>query len=243
MRYRALVEYDGTGYFGFQRQRQQPTIQKELEEAIRSVSGQSTTIIAAGRTDTGVHASGQVIAFDITWKHATSDLLRALNATLSSSIAIREITETRLSFHPRFDAIARRYEYYIYNKPIRSPLRRYHYWHVSKPLNLELLNTAARFIQGEHDFSTFGRPPVGDNSVRNVFMSEWNSRNGFLVFTIEATAFLNRMVRSLVGSMKVVGEGRWSVERFLAALEARDRSRAGQSAPAHGLYLVSVSYE
>jgi tRNA pseudouridine38-40 synthase len=243
MRYCALVEYDGTGYFGFQRQRQKPTIQEELEQAIEAVSGQETTIIGAGRTDSGVHASGQVIAFEIAWQHAASDLLKAINASLSRAIAIREIKETEPSFHPRFDATARRYEYYIYNKPVRSPLRRHHCWHVIKPLDLDLLNRAASMVQGEHDFATFGRPPVGENTVRKVLLAEWNDRKGFLVFTIEATAFLNRMVRSLVGTMKAVGEGRWSTESFLAALEACDRSRAGQTAPAHGLYLVSVSYE
>lgn len=243
MRYQAIIEYDGTAYCGFQRQLTGPTIQQELERAIRVISGKKTTVIGAGRTDSGVHACGQVVAYDLDWSHSQDALKRALNANLPADIAVVRLSETKGDFHPRFDAIKRSYRYYIYNEPIRSPLYRRTSWHISQHLDIEQMNLAARAIVGEHDFATFGRPPQGDNSIRQVFQAEWIWKESFLIFTIEANSFLYRMVRSLVGCMKAVGEGSWTVERFIVALKARDRNRAAQTAPPHALFLASISYE
>jgi tRNA pseudouridine38-40 synthase len=243
MRYCAIVEYDGTDYYGFQRQREEPTIQSELEQAIAELSGRKITIDYAGRTDTGVHALGQVIAFDLDWNHTNDDLLRALNVRLSDRIALRKLSETREDFRPRFDAQRRTYEYTIYNFPVRSPYRRSYSWHVKRELDVEAMNDAAQLIIGTHDFSTFGHPPQGKNPVREVFDSQWRRVGDRLIFTVTANAFLQRMVRSLVGTFKAIGDGALTIDEFENALLARDRDRAGKTAPACGLFLMSVSYE
>ncbi|MFZ0545250.1 MAG: tRNA pseudouridine(38-40) synthase TruA [Candidatus Promineifilaceae bacterium] len=241
-RYKALVAYDGTAYSGFQRQLDRPTIQGELEQSIDKVSRQPVTVIGAGRTDSGVHAQGQVVAFDLNWSHETDALQRALNVNLPDDIVIRELVEAAPGFHPRFDARRRAYLYNIYNNPVPHPHYRRQSWHVIRPLEIERMNDAAVFLVGEHDFATFGQPPQGDNTVRQVFSAQWQWQEPYLTFTIEANAFLYRMVRSLVGTMKLVGDGSWTVEAFVEALEARERGRAGQSAPPQGLFLQSVTY-
>jgi tRNA pseudouridine38-40 synthase len=242
MGYRALVEYDGTAYYGFQRQRSEQTIQGQLEAAISFVAGQPATVVGAGRTDSGVHATGQVIGFELEWRHGHQALERALNANLPEDIAVRCLEEAPEGFHPRFSARRRAYEYSIYNARVRSPLQRRKAWHVVRPLVVEDMNQAAQAIVGQHDFATFGQPPQGINSEREVFEARWRHLNDFLVFEIEANAFLYRMVRSLVGSMKAVGEGRWSVTDFEAALAKADRSLAAQTAPPQGLCLMAVIY-
>lgn len=243
MRYRAVVSYDGTAYFGFQRQLQEPTIQGELEKALYRIKGQNITIIGAGRTDSGVHSSGQVIAFDIEWDHPFEALKKALNVNLPEDISVLELAETDVDFHPRFDAKRRTYSYYIYNQRVRNPLVRRISWHIPQPLDIVRLNQAAKAIIGRRDFATFGQAPQGSNTIREVFESYWYQREDLLVYQIEADAYLYRMVRSLVGSMKRVGEGNWTVDGFIGALVAADRKQAAQTAPAHGLFLTKVSYE
>jgi tRNA pseudouridine38-40 synthase len=242
MGYRALVEYDGTAYLGFQRQRQGPTIQGQLEQAIESVAGVSVNVTGAGRTDSGVHATDQVIAFDVAWQHDCQALERALNANLPDDIAVRELKIAVAGFHPRFSARRRTYVYTIYTSLVRRPLRRLNAWHVPYPLDIGSMNQAAELIVGWHDFATFGQPPQGDNCERQVFLAQWRRAGELLTFEIEANAFLYRMVRSLVGSMKRVGEGRWTVTDFAEALAKRDRSQAAQTAPPQGLCLTAVNY-
>jgi tRNA pseudouridine38-40 synthase len=242
MRYRALVEYDGTVYSGFQRQRAEPTIQGEIERALERIRRLTIPIVAAGRTDSGVHATGQVIAFDLSWRHGTGRLLKAINANLPEDIVVHDVKAANADFHPRFDALSRTYTYYIYNQTIRSPIRRQHSWHVARPLDLDLLNEVASSLVGEHDFATFGQAPQGNNTKRCVIQARWQREKQLLILRIEADAFLYRMVRSLVGSMKVVGEGTWTVVDFSDAFLARDRGEAAKTAPAHGLFLTSVSY-
>lgn len=242
-RFKALVAYDGSAYNGFQRQLDQPTIQGELEQAIKNIARQPVTVIGAGRTDSGVHALGQVVAFDLDWAHGEDALLRALNVNLPKDIVIQDLTAAAPRFHPRFDARRRAYLYNIYNYKVPHPHYRNQSWHVIRPLSLERMNEAAVSIIGEHDFATFGQPPQGENTVRYVYSAEWQHKEPFLAFTIEANAFLYRMVRSLVGSMVLVGDGTWTVEAFMDALAAKDRSRAGQTAPPQALFLQTVSYE
>jgi tRNA pseudouridine38-40 synthase len=242
MRYRALVEYDGTAYCGFQRQSHEPTIQGQLERALQTVASQSVTVIGAGRTDSGVHATGQVIAFDVQWRHGGEALQRALNASLPEDIAVRALAEVAADFHPRFSARRRAYVYRIHNVTIRSPIHRRTAWHVPRPLAMTEMNQAANAFVGLHDFATFGQPPQGHNTEREVFKALWRKQDELLLFEIEANAFLFRMVRSLVGGMKAVGEGRWTVTGFVAALEEKDRSLAAQTAPPHGLCLTGVTY-
>lgn len=242
MRYRAVIEYDGTDYSGFQRQRIEPTIQGEIEKTLEHISRGTVPVVGAGRTDSGVHATGQVIAFDLNWRHGTASLLKALNANLPEDIVVIDIEVAQEGFHPRFDAQSRTYSYYIYNQTIRSPIRRHQSWHVPRPLHFNLLNEVSAIIIGEHDFATFGQAPQGDNTLRRVSTAGWHKEKQFLVFKIEANAFLTHMVRSIVGTMKVVGEGEWTVQDFHNAFAACDRGEAAKPAPPQGLFLTSVSY-
>ncbi len=243
MRYRARVEYDGTTYFGFQRQRDdQPTIQGELEAALERLCGNKVAVLGAGRTDSGVHAWGQVIAFDLEWRHGEAVLLRAINAHLPPDIVLQSVEVAAATFHPRYAAQQRTYEYVILNSPNRSALRRERAWQVNWPLDVERMNDAAALLIGSHDFATFGQPPKGDNTIRHVYQAEWHRREDELIFTISANAFLYRMVRSLVGTLVEVGSGKQSVAQFREVLQRAKRDQAGTTAPAHGLFLLSVIY-
>ena len=218
-------------------------MQGELEKAISAVAPNPVTITAAGRTDSGVHARGQVISFELAWRHGEGALQRAINANLPPDIVILDLEETAADFHPRYDAGRRAYEYHLYNAPLRSPLRRRRSWHVPHPLNVERMNEAAAHLVGAHDFATFGQPPQGESTVRQLFCARWRRQDPLLIFRIEGNAFLYRMVRSIVGSLKMVGEGSWSVREFVQAFQAQERSRAGATAPPQGLYLISVAYD
>jgi tRNA pseudouridine38-40 synthase len=199
-------------------------------------------VIGAGRTDAGVHARGQVIAFDVVWRHDRAALRRALNANLPPDVAVRNVERAPRDFHPRFDANRRIYQYAINNQIDSSPLLRRKTWHRCRPLDLSSMQEASNLLVGEHDFASFGRPPTGENSKRHVFRADWQQDGSILSFTIEANAFLQRMVRSLVGSLCLVGEGRWSVSTFAEVLAAADRALAGPTAPPQGLCLLGVMY-
>jgi tRNA pseudouridine38-40 synthase len=242
VRVRATVAYDGTDYQGFQRQANGPTVQEALETALGRITQAQVTVLAAGRTDAGVHAEGQVIAFDTVWRRNLFALERATNAVLPQDIAVRDLAQVAPDFHPRYDARSRRYRYTICNAPVRSPLARRTSLHVSKPLDLEVMKQATALIVGEHDFAAFGRPPQGEKTVRRVIEAGWIENPPWLFFEIEANAFLFRMVRSIVGTLLWVGKGRLSSDEFEAILTSRDRSRAGQTAPAYGLCLIQVRY-
>jgi tRNA pseudouridine38-40 synthase len=242
MRVRAVVAYDGTEYSGFQRQANAPSVQAVLEAALAQVTRETATVLAAGRTDAGVHAVGQVIAFDTAWRHGLDDLRRALNAVLPTAIAVLEMAEATPGFHPRYAARSRRYRYTIYNAPVRSPLARHYSLHVAEPLDVTALRQAAQYLIGDHDFAAFGQPPQGESTVRQVLVAEWGGVPPLLIFDIEANAFLYRMVRSIVGTLLLVGRGEMSTEEFAAVLASRDRGRAGPTAPSHGLCLMEVTY-
>ena len=244
LRYRAIIEYDGAAYFGFQRQiKGQPTVQSELEDVLYQITQQPVTVLGAGRTDRGVHALGQAVSFKMQWRHGVNALKRALNAGLPMDIVIRELDVVPLDFHPRFDAKRRAYRYHIHNSECRRPVYRHWRWHVRPHLDVSVMALAAACLVGEHDFATFGRPPQGINTIREVFEIACERHEELVTVFIEGNAFLQRMVRSIVGSLKLVGEGRWSVDEFVDAFTACDRSRCGMIAPPHGLYLVYVTYE
>ncbi len=243
-RYRAQIEYDGSNYCGFQRQRDGvSTIQGELERVLTDLAGQPVPITGAGRTDSGVHALGQIISFTIEWRHGEDALQRAMNARLPEDIAVLSLEETSISFHPRYDARKRGYLYRVYNMPVRSPLQRSRSWHIARQLDLQEMNRAASFLVGRNDFGTFGLPPQGESTVREVYKAIWRHEAQFLVFHIEANAFLYRMVRSVVGSLVAVGRGSWTVEEFNSAFLERNRNHSAAAAPPQGLYLASVYYE
>lgn len=242
-RYRALIEYDGRNYFGFQRQREGfPTIQGELEGVLSELARQPVPVTGAGRTDSGVHALGQVISFTIEWRHEPDALARALNANLPRDIAALSVEETSSDFHPRYDARRRAYKYLVFSAPVRSPLRRLRSWHVRRTMDIERMNEATALLAGVHDYATFGLPPQGENTVREVFRAGWQENGECFEFDIEANAFLYRMVRSLVGSLVAVGVQSWQVGDFAAAMSACDRNRSAAAAPPQGLYLASVTY-
>ena len=246
MRYRVTLAYDGAAYQGFQRQAgDTPTIQLAVENAIDAVCGQRVTVTGAGRTDSGVHATGQVIAFDVVWGHDDDSLLRALNANLPGDIALQNIRQ-QAGFHPRFDAAARIYHYRVIQSAQRQPLWRNLAWHISRPLDAERMQQAAGLLVGQHDFAAFGKPPQGDNTVREIMISRWSQQvaeNALLhVYEVEANAFLQHMVRRIVGALVRVGQGAMAIGEFEQVLHSADRSRIKVMAPPQGLTLFKVRY-
>jgi tRNA pseudouridine38-40 synthase len=245
-RYRAVVEYDGTDLLGFQRQATGRTVQGELEAALSRIGWTGPSVLGAGRTDSGVHAAGQVVAFDFDWQHGEDDLARALNANLPTDIAIKALAACASQFHPRFDARARRYRYTLYNQPARSPLAARFAWQVWPALDLARLQAGSQTLLGRHDFAAFGSDPDpkgGRSTVRTVQLAEWRTApGGWLTFDIQAEAFLFRMVRSVVGALKRLGAGEMTVGQLEALLASGDRAQCPPIAPAHGLCLMEVIY-
>lgn len=240
---RALVEYDGTAYHGFQILSEKLSVQGALEQVLQRLTGQPTRIRYAGRTDAGVHAQGQVIAADVMWRHSLDDLERAWNALLPADIAVREVARViDPGFHPRFSARSRVYRYAVWTAPWRSPLQQRYSHHEPRPLDVERMNQAAALLVGSHDFASFGQPTQGDCTVRQVMRAVWQPADWMLHFEIEANAFLRRMVRTVVGTLLEVGKGQRSVENVGLVLAAHDRALAAPPAPACGLCLVEVKY-
>jgi tRNA pseudouridine38-40 synthase len=242
--YQSIVAYDGTRFEGFQRQRGgHRTVQGVLEDALRSIGWAGRALIAAGRTDAGVHAAGQVIAYQISWDHSTEDLTSALNANLPSDVAVRSSQRTQPGFHPRFDALSRRYHYSIFVDRRRDPLRERYAWRLGEQPDRELLTSAASLFEGERDFAAFGRPPnERSNTNRHVFSCRWAADGDQLELQIEANAFLYHMVRHVTAAIVDVGLGFEEISELKAMLEDPSRRREGRLAPAAGLCLVAVNY-
>jgi len=247
-KWRAIVAYDGTAYQGFQRQAESvPTVQAALETALKRLAGGAVTVTGAGRTDAGVHASAQVIAFELAWRHEPDALARALNAALPDDIAVQQVEPAEPDFHPRFSARSRLYRYRVYAAPVRHPLLN-RAWHVRAELDGEAMARAAGMLIGRRDFASFGQPPQGTNTIRTVIQSEWAREplySGTLwTYTIEADAFLQHMVRRIVGMLVDIGRG-WRTAADLEAAMAR--CQLGHDpwtlAPPHGLTLEQVRYE
>jgi len=241
--YKAVVEYDGTQYFGFQIQPNAPTIQGELEAALAKVLGGPVRVVGGGRTDAGVHALGQVISFRAAWRHSPEELGRAMNAHLPADIAVREVAAMPEGFHARFSAVARRYRYTLFVSPVRSPLRERYAWRLAEEPDWESLARASALVVGEKDFGAFGEAPWGDSTVRCVRQACWSRRGDFLLWDVEANAFLRSMVRTLVSTMVWVGTGRMTLEALADLFRQPDRSRVAPPAPASGLCLMEVLYE
>lgn len=240
-RYQIKLTYDGTGFAGSQRQLKSRTVQHELEKALIKLNWAGKSVLIAGRTDTGVHASGQVAAFDLDWKHSLDDLGNALNAALPKDMAVREIHSVSDDFHPRFDATSRRYCYRLFCKPDRDPLRERYAWRVW-PAVTEL-QELAEVWPGEHDFAAFGSPPRPGNSTgRTVMDAKWQLVKAEWQFEIRANAFLYHMVRKIVHAQVAVGQGKITKLDLIRALENQTNLPSGL-APAHGLTLLEVSYD
>ncbi len=248
-RYRATLAYDGANYTGFQRQRKGlRSIQAAVETAVSTATGQPVTVIGAGRTDKGVHASGQVIAFDVIWKHSAEALMSAINAVLPDDIALQaiaalgDVAEGEWGFHPRYDARSRVYKYTVYAARQRDPLLRASVWHVRAALDVARMQQAADLLRGEHDFAALGQSPTGESTVRTVLRSEWSQEGKLLVYRVEANAFLKHMVRRLVALLVAVGRGRLTVAEFEAILLSREIPGGIALAPPQGLVLEEVKY-
>lgn len=241
-RYQIILAYDGTDFKGFQRQAEARTVQGVVEIALDRLGWQDRAILFAGRTDTGVHGEGQVVAFDLEWTHSSEELGRALNANLPDDVAVRTVREAAPAFHPRYDAKGRTYQYRIYCGTDRDPLRERFAWRVWPEVNLALLQQAARLLIGTHDFAAFGTPPrPGGVTIREVYRASWEPQAGGLLFEVSANAFLYHMVRRMVHVQVQVGQGRLELEYLAQAVQAA-RPQPPGLAPAHGLVLKSVWY-
>ena len=247
LKIRAQVAYDGTDFVGFQRQPNGHgrTVQGELEAALAEVCGIRCAVVGAGRTDAGVHATGQVVAFEVNWRHSLDALQRALNAALPDDVAINALAVCERDFHPRYSAKSRTYEYTAYVSAVRRPMLRRFAWQLERAPDLQAMNEAAHMLVGVHDFAAFGSPPSGrpeESTVREVFRAGWQDLGDCLRFTIEANAFLFRMVRRIVMALVRVGWHEYAPEEIGHILERKDAQRVKGLAPACGLCLVEVKY-
>lgn len=242
-RYKVTVAYDGTRFCGFQRQSEERTVQGVIESALKKIGWPGTTILAAGRTDTGVHASGQVISFDLDWVHSVLDLQSALNANLPPDVAAGSVMLAEADFHARFDAIRRCYRYRLYSSSVRDPLKDRYAWRVWPGVDETRLQSAAGYLPGEHDFSAFGAPlKAGGSTLRCVSRAVWSVDSEDLVFEISANAFLYHMVRRLVSFQVQIGQGKLTPSAVSEALDGGSKELVRGLAPPQGLVLVDVIY-
>jgi tRNA pseudouridine38-40 synthase len=243
-RYRLTLEYDGRGFVGWQRQENGLSVQEVLEGAILKLTGAPASVVAAGRTDSGVHALGQVAHADLAKPFAAVRVVEALNFHMKPhSIAVLDATEVGPEFHARFSARRRRYLYRIVNRRAHLTVDRGLAWRVGPPLDAAAMHRAAQELVGRHDFTTFRAAQCQAASpVKTLDRLDVRRAGPEVLIEAEARSFLHHQVRSMVGSLKLVGEGKWSAEALHAALDAADRARCGPVAPPDGLYLVEVRY-
>jgi tRNA pseudouridine38-40 synthase len=243
-RYKLLIEYDGSGFYGFQIQKEQLTIQGVLEEALSKLFQRPIGIFAAGRTDAGVHAYGQVIHFDVNQDMPLYKIQEGLNFYMRPfSVSVLQIEEKDNNFHARFSAQSRSYRYIILNRRAPSPLLAKRAWPIKYDLDHEKMRKASQILIGQHDFSSFRAAECQAKSpIKTINKIEIVKHDDLIYLDIEALSFLHHMVRNIVGSLQMVGSGKWSIEDFQKVLEAKNRSFAGQTAPACGLYFMKVDY-
>lgn len=241
--YRVTLAYDGAPYHGFARQPDLPTVQGTIEEALGKVLGEPTETSVAGRTDAGVHALGQVISFRTSEPFEDLDgLVDRVNSMCGPTIVFLDAAPTQEGFDARFSAEARSYEYAILTRRAPDPFARHTSWHLPAPLDVDSMQKAAAALIGEHDFSTFGRVEEDRSPVRIVKSLEVAQDGQLVLVSITANSFIQQMVRSIVGTLVKVGQGKMGADEMASVLESKDRQSAGQVAPPHGLFLVSVTY-
>lgn len=240
---RAVVEYDGTEFCGLQWQPEQRTIAGTLESALSALLDEPVKISAAGRTDSGVHATGQVVSFTTERDFPYERLALALNNVLPPDVSVRQVDVLDVAFSARFNALERTYVYVILNRRMRSAVLHRLAYHFYSPLDLALIQAAAQHFTGEHDFrSVCGILPESGPTIRTVRKIDARLRGDILTITIVADGFLHRMVRNIIGTLLEVGNARRDPQSIPQMLSARDRRAAGHTAPAHGLYLAGVKY-
>jgi tRNA pseudouridine38-40 synthase len=239
-----IIEYDGTDYYGYQWQKEQPTVQQTIEEAIHKLTGERIRVIAASRTDTGVHAKGQVISFRTFSKTPLNNYITGLNHFLPESVAVKYAFYPDHEFHVQRSAVSRKYEYYILNSVTRSPLGQRFSYRVPGRIDINKMQEASLLLIGEHDFASFTSTDSIQlkNTVRRVEEAGFRKDNDLIIFTIVANSFLAHQVRNTVGALLEIGRGRMSTEEFYSIMEQKKPGLAGPRAPACGLYLIRVNY-
>jgi tRNA pseudouridine38-40 synthase len=243
MRIAAIVEYDGSAFCGWQLQDDVRTAQGDIEHALSTVANEPIRVITAGRTDTGVHAAGQVIHFDTSALRSGRSWVRGANSNLADDVALVWADEVDPEFHARFAATGRHYQYVIFNRSVRPTFLQKHVTWEYRPLDIELMRIAAGYLIGTHDFSSYrtvhcqARDPVRDLRALDI-----SRRGDYVLLHVYANAFLHHMVRNLAGVLMAIGAGEHEPEWAKEVLEARDRTRGGITAPADGLYLTAVEY-
>jgi len=240
--YKVILAYHGEAFAGFQRQRDERTVQGEFEAGLRKLGWQGGSIRGAGRTDAGVNARAQVVSFKLNWAHSTDDLCHALNYYLPRAMGVQSVVEVPEDFHPRFDAKARHYRYQLFCHPVRDPLREVFAWRVWPKVALDRMNEAAGDLVGLHDFTAFGSPTTpGGVTVREVFSATWREKSLEYQFDIQANAFLYHMVRRITLVLVKIGQGEAPVSLVKESLQSGDLELTGL-APAEGLFLQEVIY-
>ena len=241
--YLLQIEYFGKNYYGWQRQSHSPSIQSELEKALSKIANQTIEVNCAGRTDTGVHATSQIVNFHSDTDRPLSVWQRSANALLPQDIKILAVKEVNNDFNSRFTALNRTYNYLIYNSPISSPIFAEHCLWENRELDIDKMNQACKYLLGEQDFSSFRSSQCQSNTpFRNIQKAEFIKQGSFIVFEVIGNAFLHHMIRNFIGSLLKVGLGFESPDWIKSVLEARDRIQAAETVKAHGLYFVGVQY-
>ncbi|HET7009308.1 MAG TPA: tRNA pseudouridine(38-40) synthase TruA, partial [Anaerolineales bacterium] len=242
--YQSIIAYDGTDFAGFQRQKRRRTVQGVLEEALGRLGWTGRSLRSAGRTDTGAHARGQVVAFDLAWRREPEALTSALNAHLPPDVAVRRTGIAPDGFHPRYAARRRRYSYALVAAPHRDPLRERYAWRVWPAPDADAIEAACPLLVGRHDFRAFGPSPRPQATTwRTVYRSEWAAVGDGWVYRIEADAFLYRMVRRIMAALIDVGQGAVGLNELAALVEEPHRRWQGRLAPARGLCLDAVIFD
>jgi tRNA pseudouridine38-40 synthase len=237
------IAYDGTNYHGWQCQPNALTIQEILNRTVEKILDSPVKIHAAGRTDAGVHAMGQVVSFHTENPIELRSLVRGLNSLLPRDIRVKNAREEVVTFHARYSAKEKTYAYCILNTPYGSPFLERYTWHIHHALNVAAMNDAARVVIGEHDFSAFKKKDeIYNNPVREIVRAGVKRKGDLIYFIVEARGFLRYMVRNIVGTLVLVGSGKITADEFSAILESKEREKAGPTAPARGLFLRKIKY-
>jgi tRNA pseudouridine38-40 synthase len=237
------IEYDGTAYNGWQRQRVGDGVQEHLENALTRVANEPIEVVCAGRTDAGVHATGQVVHFDANNERSERGWLLGANTNMPDDIAVTWAQPVSMDFHARFSALSRSYRYIILNSLVRSALQRNRAWWFYQPLDAERMHAAAQAITGKHDFSAFRAAGCqASTPVREIASIAVTRAGDKIYLDVTANAFLQHMVRNIAGTLVAIGAGELPVDAMAGILESRDRKQGGVAAPPHGLTLVSVAY-
>ena len=243
-RFQVRLSYDGTEFHGSQYQPELRTVQGELERGLIKIGWKGKSVLFAGRTDAGVHAAGQVIAFDLDWGHTEKELQKAINAVIPQDISAVEVKRTKIDFHPRYQALSRVYQYQIINSPTRDPLQERYIWRVWPETDVNLMEQASRQLIGTHDFAALGKAHQPDGStIRKISRAAWRKKGTKLVFELEGNAFLYHMVRHIVAVLVRIGQGIEPEDIIIKYLDNPTGTEAQGLAPAQGLSLVEVKYQ